>query len=123
MTKEITIIRTVTVQCGTHARTLPGDQRFILWYGLVGKWLTIRGNGPYVSSVFTSDGREWFLKTVVPRSEVEKVMDDASVTYEAGEDWYRRVPNPWCPKGLEAAWIKCAIRRANEHSARKGGVK
>jgi len=123
MTKQVTITRTIQVQVGTKTRVLPGDQRFILWYGLVTENLTPASEiGGLVQSVKTRDGREWLLKQPVKKSEVTLLLDGLLPRAWSNGDVLSAL-NPWCPKGLDAAWYECAVRRLNEHIEKQESVK
>ncbi len=115
-TKEtITVVKTVEIHHGTKARFLPGDQRFILWYGLVTENLAPASEiSGLVQSVKTRDGREWMLKKPVKKSDITLLLDGLLPPAWSNGD-VLSAGNPWCPKGLERAWYDCALRRAHEH--------
>lgn len=121
MTKEtITVVKTIEVHHPVQIRFLPGDQRFILWYGLVtGNLAPASEISGLVQSVKTCDGREWLLKKPVKKSEITLLLDELLPPAQSNGDVLSAL-NPWCPKGLDAAWYECAVRRANEHAKKEG---
>lgn len=109
--ETITVVKTVEVHLPEQLRFLPGDQRFVLWYGLVlGELTPCCVCGERVQSVKTNDGREWMLRHHVALSEVNEVLEATEIVVEVIEDYFR-IKNPWCPAGREAAWLRCAINR------------
>lgn len=114
-TKEtITVVKTIEIHHATNVRFLPGDQRFILWYGLcIGQLVVASTIGEFVQSVRTNDGREWLLKRPVRRQDVVHVLHDADVGLNIDDPLM--ASNPWCPAGLEKAWYDSAVRRLDAH--------
>jgi hypothetical protein len=121
-TKEtITVTKTVEIHHGTKARFLPGDQRFILWYGLcIGQLVVASTIGEFVQSVRTDDGREWLLKRPVRKQDVVYVLHDADVGSNLDDPHGPLMAaNPWCPAGLEKAWYDSAVRRLDAHTPKE----
>lgn len=119
-TKEtITVVKTIEVHHPVQVRFLPGDQRFVLWYGLTLNQLApcCVCNGR-VQSVKTLDGREWMLRHHVSLTEINEVLDATKIVVEVEED-YLKIKNPWCPAGLEDAWHKCALNRLTQHARKE----
>ena len=116
-TETITVTKTVEIHNATKVRFLPGDQRFILWYGLcIGQLVVASAIGEFVQSVRTNDGREWLLKRPVRRQDVVHVLHDADVGLDLDDPL--SAANPWCPAGLEKAWYDSAVRRLDTHMAK-----
>ena len=115
-TKEtITVVKTVEVQHANKIRFLPGDQRFVLWYGLaIGMLGPVPSTTGWFVDVMTPDERVWMLKKPVPIEQVNAVLQDAEIGASNGDCLL--APNPWCPPSLENAWYESAQRRWEEHT-------
>jgi len=118
-TETITVTKTIEIHHATKVRFLPGDQRFMLWYGLaVGALGPVPSTTGWVVDVTTPDGRAWMLRKPVRMEQVDAVLHAAEVGASSGD--CLMAANPWCPPGLEDAWYESAVRRLCNHSARKG---
>lgn len=99
-------------------RFLPGDQRFILWYGLaIGMLSPVPSTTGWVTDVKTPDEHVWMLKKPVRIEQIDSVLQDAEIGTGNGD--CLMAANPWCPKGLEDAWHESAIRRWEENARKR----
>lgn len=121
ITKEtITVVKTVDIDHGTRVRFLPGDQRFILWYGIaIGKLAPVPSTTGRVTEVCHGE-RSWMLKTPVRIEQIDALLDEVErvdkdiLAGVADPEDCLYVANPWCPKGLEDTWRESARRRREE---------
>lgn len=121
----------VTVHHPIHFRFLPGEEGFVLWYGLVTDELTMSSPvGDLFQATRTKDGREWMLRRPVRKEDVERVklymdverarqcMDDVPPSSWNREAFFSHVDNPWCPDCMKRAWVECARRRWEQHNGK-----